>query len=236
MWQDFSPSSLRHGESSDLKSTMNRRVYRDHLELMHFIDPPVLIISQFVFKFQVLINSNNIFWIYVDVFENVHGRDKCVTERNEIIAYPEQITVWDIIKSGRSKVGKVKVRPRKGGSGCHQLDGPEADAPSESYYQELDVSETHCFLSWPFVGRRFIFMTFVHFHWKTTGFCYLGLLFSRERSIGIHQSEVILRWDNLTDRRLVIGQIIGHLIILYDHIIFRGHINWFLCENTLLTI
>ena len=56
MWQDFSPSSLRHGESFDLKSTMNRRVYRDHLELMHFIDPPVLIISQFVFKFEVLIN------------------------------------------------------------------------------------------------------------------------------------------------------------------------------------
>ena len=96
----------------------------------------------------------------MDFFENVHCRDKCVTERNEIIAYgihgcPE----CDISKSGRSKVGKVKVRLRVDSSLCHSLDGPEADGPSESYYQELDVSETHGFLfmaiSWKTVYMYF---------------------------------------------------------------------------------
>ena len=71
----------------------------------------------------------------MDFFENVHGRDKCVTERNEIIAYvifrfPGQITECNISKSGRCKVEKVKPRPRVDGSGCHPLNGPEVDGPS----------------------------------------------------------------------------------------------------------
>ena len=74
---------MRHDESVDLKSTMNRRVYRDHLKLMHFIDLQVLIITQLV-----LSQLKEYFRIYVAVFKNV--RDQNVTRRNEIDAFPGQ--------------------------------------------------------------------------------------------------------------------------------------------------
>ena len=113
----------------------------------------------------------------MDVFENVHDRDKCVTERNEIIAYdihgyPGQITECDIPKIERSKVAKVKPNPRVDGNGW--------SVPRTGRFRNPLLSIHGHFLEDGLFSCRainFLRVKTVLFHSRTSGFCYLGLLF-----------------------------------------------------------
>ena len=133
----------------------------------------------------------------MDVFENVHDRDKCVTERNEIIAYdihgyPGQITECDIPKIERSKVAKVKPHPRVDGSGWSGngwsgsgwsgsgWSGSGWSVPRTGRFRNPLLSIHGHFLEDGLFSCRainFLRVKTVLFHSRTSGFCYLGLLF-----------------------------------------------------------